>query len=304
MNGVEAEVARAELYSLLGELPARDRPIQARLISETQQDGYVVERLLLDLTGLQDVPALFVRPAHLNGRVPAVLYNHAHGNNYELGKAELLSGRPALQQPPFGIELTRRGYCALCIDHWAFGERRGRTESAIFKEMLWRGQVMWGMMVYETLRAFDYLLSRPEVDTARTATMGISMGSTLAWWAAALEPRIGVCVDLCCMTDYQALLETQGLDGHGLYYYVPRLLQQFDTARINTLIAPRPHLSLNGDYDPLTPPSGLERVDAALRNEYEAAGAPEAWRMVRSKTGHFETAAIRGTILDFLERWL
>ncbi len=53
--------------------------------------------------------------------------------------------------------MTRRGYAALCIDTWAFGERRGRTESEIFKQMLWTGRVMWGMMVYDSLRAVDYL---------------------------------------------------------------------------------------------------------------------------------------------------
>lgn len=37
----------------------------------------------------------------------------------------------------------------------------------------------------------------------------------LAWWTATLGPRIRVCVDLCCLTDCWALLETRGLDGHG-----------------------------------------------------------------------------------------
>ena len=56
--------------------------------------------------------------------------------------------------------------------------------------MLWHGQVMWGMMVYDSIRAVDYLVSRDDVDPGRIATMGISMGSTMAWWAAALDTRI------------------------------------------------------------------------------------------------------------------
>ena len=31
---------------------------------------------------------------------------------------------------------------------------------------------MWGMMVYDNLRALDYLETRPEVDVKRIATMG------------------------------------------------------------------------------------------------------------------------------------
>ena len=94
------------------------------------------------------------------------------------------------------------------------------------------------------------------------------MGSTMAWWLAALDPRVRVCVDLCCLSEFQALRETRALDGHGVYYFVPGLLKHFGTASINELIAPRPHLSLAGIYDRLTPPAGLDRVDAHLPVSY------------------------------------
>jgi hypothetical protein len=83
------------------------------------------------------------------------------------------------------------------------------------------------------------------------------------------------------------------------------MLKHFTTAQINALIAPRAHLSLAGDFDPLTPPAGLDRIDAELRREvYKAEGAPEAWRLVRYRTGHFETAAMRVEILAFLQQRL
>jgi dienelactone hydrolase len=224
--------------------------------------------------------------------------------DYVLGKDEVLRGRELLQDPPYGEVLASAGYAVLCLDMWAFGERRGRTETALFKEMLWKGQVLWGMMVYDSLRAVDYLVTRSDVDGTRLATLGLSMGSTLAWWTAALDARIRVCIDLCCLTDFEALIESQGLDGHGVYYYVPRLLKHFQTAEINALIAPRPHLSLAGNLDPLTPPKGLDRIDAALRLVYASAGASEAWQLRRYETGHVETAAMRTEVLAFLERWL
>lgn len=296
--------ARQRLYALLGDLPARDRPISAKLIDAGEHDGYWLEKLVLDLNGEEDVPAYFVKPIGATGALPVVLYNHAHGGNYVLGKDELLVGRDALQRPPYAKALTEAGYAALCIDTWLFGERRGCTESELFKLMLWRGQVLWGMMVYDSLRATDYLAGRADVDANRIATLGLSMGSTMAWWTAALHPDIKVCVDLCCLTDYAALIESRGLDGHGIYYYVPSLLKHFSTSDINALIAPRPHLALAGNYDPLTPPSGLDRIDAALRTVYAAAGAPDAWRLVRSDTGHFETARMRAEIMAFLAEWL
>jgi dienelactone hydrolase len=301
---IDQETHRQQLYHLLGELPDRSQPIGVGKIAEEERDGYVLEKLVLDLNGLELVPAYLARPLRQAGPLPAVLYNHAHGGDYVLGKDELLAGRDLLQSPSYAVELTRLGYAVLCIDHWAFGERRGRTESEIFKHMLWTGRVMWGMMVYDSLRAVDYLLSRPEVDPSRLATLGLSMGSTMAWWLAALDTRIKVCVDLCCLTDYQALVDSRGLDGHGIYYYVPNLLKHFTTAGINALIAPRPHLSLAGNYDPLTPPAGLDRIDAELRQVYVATGAQEAWQLKRYNTGHFETAAMRAEIVSFLRRYL
>src|SRR5205085_5673754 len=125
----------------------------ARLVGQETREAYVLEKLVLDLNGIEPVPAHFTRPIGATGPVPVVLYNHAHGGDYVLGKDELLVGRSALQRPAYAEALARRGYAALAIDSFAFGERRGRTESELFKLMLWRGQVLWGMMVYDSLRA-------------------------------------------------------------------------------------------------------------------------------------------------------
>jgi dienelactone hydrolase len=295
---------RQELYAILGDLPPRDRPIHTDLIDRSERDGYLLERLLLDLNGLEPVPAYFVKPKEAAGPIPCLLYNHAHGGDYELGKDELLLGRKELSTPPYAQALTSAGWAALCIDAWVFGERRGRTETEAFKEMLWKGQVLWGMMVYDSLRALDYLIARPDVDGERIGTLGLSMGSTMAWWTAALDPRLKVCVDICCLTDFEALIAARGLDGHGIYYYVPSLLKHFTAAQINALIAPRPHLSLAGDYDRLTPPAGLDRIDAELQQVYESLGAKDAWQLKHYQTGHFETASMRSEIMAFLKKWI
>lgn len=296
-------VRRAQLYTLLGDLPPRDEPITAQPITRVERDGYGLETLVLHC-GLLDIPAYFAHPLHAPPPYPCILYNHAHGSDYKTGKDELISGRGALQQPPYAQALTALGIAALCIDHWCFGERRGMSESETFKRMLWNGQVLWGMMVYDSLRAVDYLTTRPDIDAARIGTLGLSMGSTMAWWLAALDTRLKVCVDLCCLSDFDALIETRALDLHGIYYYVPSLLKHFTSAEINALIAPRAHLSLAGNADPLTPPAGLDRIDAHLCAVYAEAGHPERWALVRHEGGHFETADMRARIVEFLRAHL
>jgi len=303
MSRHSPETARAALRALLGRIPDKSGPVTELEKKCHSRDSYAVEELVLDLNGREPVPAVLVHP-HTPGPWPVVLYNHAHGGEYHIGKTELLSGRSSLQPRPYADELTGAGYAALCIDHWAFGERAHRSEMDLFKEMLWHGQVMWGMMVFDSIRALDYLCARSDMHHNRIATMGISMGSTMAWWVAALDKRVEVCVDICCLTGFSALLEHNGLRGHGIYYFVPDLLTHFSTSSINALIAPRPHLACEGALDPLTPRDGLNAVDVDLKREYQKYSRPEAWELFVEECGHEETPGMRRKVIDWLRRWL
>ncbi|MCB0033206.1 MAG: hypothetical protein KDE51_04275, partial [Anaerolineales bacterium] len=94
-----AETRRQQLYTLLGDLPDRHREITATKLAEEERPSYILETLSLDLNGREAVPAYFVYPKQHHGRLPTLLYNHAHGNDYTIGKTELLNGRRALQNP-------------------------------------------------------------------------------------------------------------------------------------------------------------------------------------------------------------
>jgi pimeloyl-ACP methyl ester carboxylesterase len=301
---LDAAGRRRILHGLLGDLPDRERPIASRKLSEAERDGYVLETWSLDLNGIDEVPAFVARPRAPSGRAPAVLFNHSHGGGYKVGKLELVDGREYLQKPPYAKVLTERGCVVLAIDHWVFGGRSGTSEMDAFKAMLWQGRVLWGMMVHDSIRALDWLAARPDVDPARIATLGISMGSTMAWWLAALDERVKVTVDICCLTEFHTLLKKKGLGGHGIYYYVPGLLKHFTTADINALIAPRAHLGLAGLRDSLTPPEGLDIIDRELRKVYAEMGHPERWKLLIHDGGHMETPEGRKEILAFLEKHL
>lgn len=302
LSAPQKEARRKDLYKLMGDLPPRDLPIRVESHGSTETPHYHLERLTLHLNGEEPVPAVFTRPLGPVTPRPAILFNHSHGGGYDIGKKEYLEGRSYLAPPPYAESLSKIGYCGLCIDHWAFGERNTRKESIIFKDMLWKGQVMWGMMVYDSLRALDYLVTRKDVDAARIGTLGISMGSTMAWWVAALEERVKTCVDICCLTDFDALVADNGLDRHGVYYYVPALRKHFTTGQINALIAPRPHLALAGLRDKLTPVDGLDRVERELDEVYKAEGKPENWKLLRYDVPHQETPEGRQEILRFLQQ--
>lgn len=298
---------RADLWALLGELPWDYRPAPPRLVKSEKHEGYTLERLVLDLNGIEPVPALLLLPDRRPARAPGLLYIHWHGGMYDLGKEQLLVGDEA--QPAYAPVCAEKGIVTLAIDSWCFGERKHAANGSVgeqdaFKLMLWRGRVLFGMMMFDEFRALDYLASRSEVDPGKLGATGMSMGATKAWWLAALDPRVQLCIDVCCLTDFDELIRINNLKGHGIYYYVPSLLKQFSTAQINELIVPRPRLSVNGRLDDLTPPAGVERVRDELLPLYRKYGRGEDCRIELYDCGHVELPQMRQLILAWLDRHL
>jgi hypothetical protein len=297
---------RKQLWDLLGELPAPQLP-QAKVVKRERHEGYTLEHLILDLNGIEPVPAYLLVPDKRCERAPGLLYIHAHGDTYDVGKEELIEGRDVL--PPYAPDCAAKGIVTLAIDSWCFSGRKhtangAQGEADTFKEMLWRGQVLFGMMLFDEFQALTYLAGRPEVDPEKLGEFGISMGATKAWWLAALDLRVRLCVDLCCLTDYEELIRIRNLSGHGIYYYVPRLRKYFEAKDINALIAPRARLSLNGRNDLLTPPAGVTKIGAHLASLYGHHGRQEDCHIELFDCGHEETPAMRKLVLEWFDRYL
>jgi len=301
------EHRRKELWSLLGDLPWQYRASPPKLIKTEKHDGYTLERLVLDLNGIEPVPALLLIPDKRESPAPGLLYIHWHGGMYGLGKEQLLLGVDV--QSAYAPVCVEKGLVTLAIDSWCFGERKkenvGKTgEEDAFKLMLWKGQVLFGMMMFDELRALDYLASRPEVNPHRLGAFGMSMGATKAWWLAALDPRVRLCLDVCCLTDYEELIKARALNEHGIYYYVPSLLKHFQSADINELIVPRPHLSVNGRHDPLTPSLGVEKIRDHLLPLYRKHGREMDCHVELFDAAHAELPEMRRLILEWMDRYL
>ncbi|MFA5193558.1 MAG: alpha/beta hydrolase family protein [Verrucomicrobiia bacterium] len=285
-----AEV-RATLWQLLGKLPPRPRAPKVMTISRDDKGAYWMERFEFDNGAGATVPGVLLLPKNISGKAPAILWNHWHGGQYDLGKTALMEAKytPAASGPT----LAGLGYVVLSIDSYCFGERNGRGadglkggagEMSASKFNLWVGRTLWGMIVRDDLMALDYLCSRPEVDARRIGVTGISMGATRTWWLMALDDRPKAAVAVCCLTRYRDLIESQMLKAHGIYYFVPGMLNHFDSEAVVACIAPRAFLSLAGADDAGSPVSGIRKI--------ESAAAP-AWRLF-DKTDDFRSVIYPG----------
>ncbi len=298
---------RKKLMSLLGDMPFSYKPKAPRLVRKETHDTYDLEYLEFDFNGIEPVPGILLIPHKRKEKMPCMLYCHAHFGTYEIGKDELVNGRAVM--PAYASVYAEKGILTLAIDSWCFGERKkpgngSQGESDAFKKMLWEGKTLFGMMLFDEMRALDYLLARPEADPKRVGVFGLSMGATKAWWLAALDTRITTCLDLCCMTDFEELMNNNNLKGHGIYYYVPSLLKYFNTSTINALIVPRPHVSLNGRLDDLTPPKGVEKVRDYLMPLYKKSGKENDCRIELFDCAHQELPEMRKIFLNWLDRYL
>jgi dienelactone hydrolase len=249
-----------------------------------------------------EVRGFLTGPAREWQAQPAILYCHAHGNRYDIGASELLQGRPALQPEPYGLALAKYGIVAFAIDLPCFGERAIEPESLAAKRHLWQGTTLFGEMLADLAGAITVLETWPGLDGMRIGTFGISMGATLAFWLAALDPRVKCLAHLCCFADLAELVRQNAHDQHGLYMTVPGLLAQWRTGKIAGLAAPRPQLAAMGARDPLTPLAAIEIALADVRAAYAAAGAPRSFSsLVDPQAGHHETEEMRRNVLRFFE---
>jgi dienelactone hydrolase/lysophospholipase L1-like esterase len=296
----------------LGELPPRPTPVRARTITRELRAGYILERVGIDNGVDGEIGALLLLPEGPPQPKPAILWLHSSTPD----KTQIITPNTNGGAEALGEVLVRAGYVVLAPDAYWHGERAGtgpsgsaetgRTEQeSLFKLHLWMGRTLWGMFVRDDQVALDYLCSRPEVDARRIGTTGMSMGSTRAWWLAAVDERIACAVGIACLTRYENLIRHGQLRQHGVYYFVNGLLPHFDSEGVLALIAPRPFLALTGDLDAGSPADGIKVIEEKLSKVYSVLGAAVRFRnILYPEVGHTVTPAMRAETLAWFDRWL
>ena len=96
---LERPQIRAQLWKLLGRLPARPKVPSVKILSQEEKGDYRVEKFAFDNGAGATVPGYILIPKNLNGKRPAILFCHWHGGEYEIGKEELFQARPTPEAP-------------------------------------------------------------------------------------------------------------------------------------------------------------------------------------------------------------
>ncbi len=302
MSHRSGPIERRDIHALLGNQTVRF--VECTRRSTSSVGDARVDDLAFRTDRGSSVPAYFAVPDSAPGPGPALLYCHAHGNRYDIGREELLAGRKSLQAP-YLDDLAALGLRVLCLEMACFGERSTSAESAAAKAGLWRGAPLFGTMLAELSAGIDFLAAHPDIDAQRIGVLGFSRGGTHAWWSSALDERVRAAASLCCFADLDCLIETGAHDGHGHYMVVPGLLRTVSTGALAGLCAPRALLVCVGLEDWSTPRECFEKARGELETQYARRGAAANLAFhVEPQTGHEETPAMRRQVLAFLGRHL
>ena len=302
------------LQRLLGDRPARPKQLKVKTVYKKNMNGYTLEKFLIDNEVDDWISGYIAIPTNVKGKVPAVLGTHGHGSN-----KDNVFGTGANNSENVLALLLSRGYAVIAIDSYFSGERRGTgpagdremqsrswdQELSQFKLNLWFGRPLWGMQLRDEQIALDYLATRPEIDMERVGIEGASMGSTRAWWLAAIDNRIKAVVGVVCFTRYEELIQQRELRAHGIYYFVPGMLQHFDTEAVMGMIAPRPFLALTGDSDQGSPVSGMKTLEKKLDFVYSLYNKKEQFKsIIYPQTGHVYTDEMKVEMVNWFDKYL
>jgi dienelactone hydrolase len=305
---------RETLQDLLGDIPARPRQLKVKTVSKENRNGYIFEKLLIDNEVDGWIPGYLAIPTGVKGKVPVIVGMHGHSSS----KDNIFGSDPATHQNVLAL-LVSNGYAVMAIDSYFNGERRGTgpagtlemqqrgvdQEESQFKINLWFGRSLWGMQLRDEQIALDYLTTRDEVDSEKIGVEGMSMGSTRAWWLAALDERVKTVVGVACFTRYKELIEQRELRAHGIYYFVPGMLRHFDTEAVMGLVAPRPFLVLTGDSDKGSPLTGMLVLEKKLNTVYSLYNQKDNFKsIIYPNTGHVFTDEMKIEMLRWFDKHL
>ena len=291
---------RQRLLKALGldPLPARTPPILSRFVGSLEREGYRLERLVLEPRPHFLMPAHLYLPQGGHFPAPAVLYAPGHWMIY--GKTE-----PDIQA--CCISLARLGFVVLVFDPIGQGERGAIFEDHARRDLLLLGLSQEGLMVWESMRAIDYLLTRPEVDGNQIGMTGASGGGLNTVYTCAVDERIAASVSVCYVTSFSRFLRVmRGLNWNNqndLCNQVPNVVRDAEMAGLCGLFHPRPLMFINGTLDPQFPVSGAQEVLEQVRDTYDAVDG-ERIRLTVVEADHGYDRSMREAAYGWFRKWL
>ncbi|WP_223301990.1 S9 family peptidase [Haladaptatus sp. R4] len=282
----DADRKRAYFLDAIGGLPDERCELRAERTGRLRRDGYDVENVVFEsLPDFHVTANVYVPREARDERTDESSGEREDGNRafpgvlFFCGHSDLGKGAAVYQQ--VCIDLVRNGFVVLAIDPLGQGERhqfydpetgelprRNTTEHTFLNQQCtFAGANVARYMVWDGIRALDYLERRPDVDSDRIGVTGNSGGGLQTAYLALVEDRIDAAVPCCFITSKRAYMDTgQGQDGEQIIHRAIDRGPRYDD--FLSAFAPKPVLvgAARSDFLPI---EGARRSYERARSVYE-----------------------------------
>lgn len=260
--------ARSKLFELMmgGQKP-ESPPLNVEILKTepVQGEGYYLQELKLKSLPDREVHIWMAVPDQVpEGGLPGMLTLHGHGGTGE----QIVRGEGIYW---YGKALVEQGYVVATLD---IGQHELQHED-------W---TLMGERTWDALVCLDYLCSRPEVDSSKIGTAGLSLGGETVMYVAALDERIKVAISSGWLTTIANMKNR-----HCPCWNFPGLEEHFAFSDIFSCVAPRHLMAQIGRQEKAPGGFPLEIAQEAfkeIQKAYAVFGAEEKCVLYAHDEGH------------------
>lgn len=286
-------VIRSRLLRSYGLEPMPERaPLNARTVGRVEYPEYVIDKVVYEAWPGIPVSAHLYLPKNADAPLPCVLYTCGHWYH---GKTE---GDPR----SFCAGMVQKGVAVLIYDPMGQGERYAEGEHGHLFPIL-AGLSQEGFMVWESMRAIDYLETRPEIDAKRIGLTGASGGGLNTLFTTAVEDRLAAAAPVCYPVTYMdflcAMAGRNWNGGMDLCNQVSGVITFARTSDLMALMAPKPLLQISATEDVDFPISGARQTAQEVTAAYREAKAEQNFNYVEVEAPHGYDKAMREAAYGF-----
>lgn len=297
---------RDRFIAELGGLPTTKSPLKAQVTGTIDREGYTIEKVIFESLPGYKVTANLYLPKSGKKPFPAVLGTAGHS----------ATGKAGETYQAVWVSLARRGWAVFAFDPPAQGERFEYLDLKTGKntvgpgvpqhnmtgmQCLLTGQNIARYFVWDGIRAFDYMLTRKEIDPKRIVVAGNSGGGTQSAYLGVADPRLAGVISSCYPTSWRELWKGPGPQD-AEQVTVPWIAEGFDFSDFVLAAAPKPYL-LSSALKDFFPIAGARVTLAESKRFYRILGDEERMHQVTADEPHGWSKPLREQAYAWLGQW-
>ena len=295
------------LLKVTGPFPEKT-PLNAKVLRTIIKDNYLVEHIIFESQPSYFVTSSLFLPINISKvKLPVIIYCSGHWTEgYH---------NPGAQ--PEILNLVKKGFAVFAFDPVGQGERiqyfnaltgksivGGATSEHSYPgaQAFISGSSQAHYMIWDGIRAVDYLLTRKEVDPARIGITGWSGGGTQSAYIAAMDDRIYAAAPGNYITNFTRIFQSKGPSDaeQNLFNGISKGLDHADFFLVR---APKPALIIATTRDHFSI-QGARETAREVSNIYKAYGQQDNFGMVEDDAPHQSTVKNREAMYAFFQKHL